>query len=204
MSDAIAVALITTWAGLVSVLINWLMNVRQRERGEAHAAEITRLKSELASSEERLRSTLARDLASHEALLRTRGELRMKLFVMAAESVTSAKSCHARIIDILSRYIKDLTPTPEAVKLWELLFASAPFLPPELDQLHDAMIKHVGLMLTALGPLSPDERSVGGDQMMHEFGAVLGHFARGANDWKKRHWAEFADGDLSGGEPDGT
>jgi hypothetical protein len=142
MTDTIAAAWIAAWAGGVSLAVNWLMNLSVKERGKQYETELTRLKSELASSEERLRSSLARDLAAHESVLRVQADVQLssheKSWSLLRELTSAIYGAHRELSRALRARAKHMAGGPEpifadavsSVLNLEMLSAAAP---PEVD-----------------------------------------------------------------------
>jgi hypothetical protein len=199
MSDTVVAALVAAWAGGISLLVNWLMNVKLRERGEAHEAELARLRSELASSEVRLRGSIARDLAGHESALRVAGEIELKLHTQATESIAQSMQALTGAIEVSTRLCgalragKSVEGIPFDSPQLALMHGGV-FLPPELDSCY---FESLGMVGEAFGDiLTARQAEVGArDEILANVasltGTALTSFRHAAQVWKHSSWARM-------------
>jgi len=198
-ANSIGGALTVAFAMVASALVAWLMNLSVKERAKLHDIEIAQLRSQLASSEERLRGSVARDVATHESALRVSGELRLRLFAQAAKSTATAarelSETLGKLVGFSSALETDSNVSGALVKLLgtpELLLHTGVLLPPELDEPYAIASGAIVMAITAVARLHDTD-----DRAQHEQAALAltnAHetthgFRRAATTWKASAWA---------------
>jgi hypothetical protein len=181
-------------AALISGIVTWVMNLSVKRR-------LARLRSELASAEERLRSTL-----------RVQGELRLKLFTLGAEAVSQCRRASnlwwAGLNELSAAVVEGRDTTEAECALREArlpLMDAGVMLPPDLE---DAWDKYWGrLSVTAAnirdaaGSDDERERRRTCARARSELGDLAIGFTDAARQWKATEWkraqAGFPDVDVT-------
>lgn len=158
---------------------------------------VTRLRSELSDREERLRSTLARELATHEPALRVRSEFRLKISSLSLDAIGQALAAAAEIFDSLNQIVVAIKAGGEVqmvpAERVAALSRAAFFLPPQLDQLFLDIMKGVAAFASEalkVKELPQAQRSARADALMTIIGTPIGKFREAANEWKRQLWSE--------------
>lgn len=203
---ALAVALIS---GLVALAIALITRSAQSELSalaHANTKELSRIQAEQAATEERLRSQLARELATHESSLRIRAETRLRLFERSVRTTERALTIIHRgmriALDAASRAERrERKADPDAVKVmkgmidrtFEQLFAQSTFLPPELDDgFVSARERVYAAAKAAAHAIETDGRHEPVRDAVAQMKTAIFGFEESAREWKRRNWSQFA------------
>lgn len=130
-------ALIAAVVSLVVAALAWLRALSAQRNANKHDDEIARMQHELASSRDRMKSELAKELTAQESVLRVQAELRVKMFELAATAVDEASANVQSMIYTYGNYTQsteDVTTRQRLVEVTESVIATGMFLPPELTE----------------------------------------------------------------------
>jgi hypothetical protein len=211
MNGWVAAAAVIAMAGaIVSALIARKSAREIRDRASKHDADIAvlrgaidaqqlRLRSELSSTEERLRTSLARDLAAHESALRVQGELRLRLFERAAGATAEAMQIFVKTV---GRFLDathlsdgvDGAANDDVLRLVQDLHHVGTFVPPELDEAFEksraALLTSVSRYLTSSSPPDAEAREAI-LRARSEAVRALEDFAFATREWKRNSWSSY-------------
>lgn len=218
MSTTVGGAVIVGISAIVSALVAWLMNrnVAKLARKTAtdlaeltakqaaelegikstHAAQLEGVKSAHVADVERLRHELGREAAQHEAALRVRSEVRLRLFERAVCALENAvRAAHDEPDDIYSMAVIALTGKKLPIQRQGELLRVGILLPPELEDAHRTLLgvldqSKLVAASAAMGQLGREPKPAL-DSACSGARRAVEAFEAEARAWKRRHWNEL-------------